>query len=56
VGAGPGEVTMSVRIAAPGVGPERLRALVEDGCRCSPIPNAVERATPIALRIDIDAG
>ena len=31
----------SVRIAAPGVAPERLRALVEDGCRCSPIPNAV---------------
>ena len=41
---------------APGVAPERLRALVEAGCRCSPIPNAVERATPVALRIDVDAG
>ena len=56
VWAGPNDVTMSVRIAAPGVAPERLRALVEAGCRCSPIPNAVERATPLALRIDVDAG
>ena len=56
VGAGPGEVTMSVRIAAPGVARERLRELVEEGCRCSPIPNAVERATPLALRIAVDAG
>ena len=56
VGAGPSEVTMAVRIAAPGVSAERLRALVEQGCRCSPIPNAVERATPLALRIEVDAG
>ena len=56
VGAGPSDITMSVRIAAPGVAPERLRALVEAGCRCSPIPNAVERATPVELRIDVDAG
>jgi len=56
VHAGPKDVTMSVRIAARGVAPERLRALVEAGCRCSPIPNAVERATPLALRIDVDAG
>ena len=56
VGAGPSDVTMSVRIAAPGVAPERLRALVETGCRCSPVPNAVERATPVELRIDVDAG
>ena len=34
----------------------RLRALVEAGCRCSPIPDLVERATPLALRIDVDAG
>jgi uncharacterized OsmC-like protein len=54
VPAGPSDVRMSVRIAAKGVAPERLRALVEEGCRCSPIPNAVERATPLALDIDID--
>jgi len=53
--AGPSDLAMSVRIAARGVAPERLRALVEAGCRCSPIPNAVERATPLALRIDVDA-
>jgi len=56
VGAGPSDVTISVRIAAPGLAAERLRALVEAGCRCSPIPNAVERATPLVLRIDVDAG
>jgi uncharacterized OsmC-like protein len=54
--AGPSEVTMSVRIAAPSVSSERLRALVEAGCRCSPVPDLVERATPLALRIDVDAG
>jgi len=54
--AGPRDVTMSVRIAARSVAPERLRVLVETGCRCSPIPNAVERATPLALRIDVDLG
>ena len=53
--AGPSDVAMAVRIAAPGVPHERLRALVEQGCRCSPIPNAVERTTPIALHIEVDA-
>jgi len=47
---------MSVRIAAPGVAAERLHALVEAACRCAPIPHAVERATPLALRIDVVAG
>jgi uncharacterized OsmC-like protein len=56
VAAGPHEITMSVRIAAPDVASERLRAVVEAGCRCSPIPDLVERATPLALRIDVDAG
>lgn len=54
VAAGPSDVRMSVRIAAAGVAPERLRALVEEGCRCSPIPNAVQQATPVALQIDVD--
>jgi uncharacterized OsmC-like protein len=56
VAAGPREITMSVRIAAPAVAAERLRALVEAGCRSSPIPDLVERATPLVLRIDVDAG
>lgn len=55
VSAGPGDMRMSVRIAAAGVAAERLRALVEDGCRCSPIPTAVRQATPIELQVDVDA-
>ena len=55
VAAGPSAVALAVRIAAPGVAADRLRALVEHGCRCSPIPNAVERRTPLALSIDVDA-
>jgi hypothetical protein len=55
VRAGPVDVQLHVRICAHGVSPERLRALVEDGCRCSPVPNAVHHAVPVALRIDVDA-
>ena len=54
VSAAPGDLRLHVRIAADGVGPERLRALVERGVRCSPIPSAVQLALPIALAIDID--
>jgi hypothetical protein len=43
-----------VRIAARGVAPERLRALVEEGLRRSPIPNAVQAESPIALHIDVE--
>jgi uncharacterized OsmC-like protein len=56
VPAGPCDMQLHVRIAAAGVDPARLRALVEDGCRCSPIPNAVTSAVPVDLRIDVDAG
>jgi uncharacterized OsmC-like protein len=56
VPAGPCDVQLHVRIAAEGVDPARLRALVEDGFRCSPIPNAVVNAVPVDLRIDVDAG
>jgi uncharacterized OsmC-like protein len=51
--AGPCDMQLEVRIAAPGVSPERLRTLVENGYRCSPIPNAVRNAVPVALRIDV---
>lgn len=54
VQAGPRDVQLLVRISAPGVAPERLRALVEDGLCHSPIPNAVQSATPLALHIDVD--
>jgi uncharacterized OsmC-like protein len=54
--AGPLDVQLLVRISAHGVAAERLRALVEDGYRCSPIPNAVRNAVPVALRIAVDTG
>lgn len=56
VPAGPSELQLQVRISAQGVEPARLRALVEAGCRRSPIPNAVVNAVPMALRIDVGAG
>jgi uncharacterized OsmC-like protein len=55
VPAGPSDMQMSVRIGASGVAPERLRSLVEAGCRCSPVPNAVRQATPLALHVDVEA-
>lgn len=51
--AGPGDVTLVVRIAATGVDAPRLRALVEAGLARSPVPNAVSRATPYALHIEV---
>lgn len=53
---GPSDLRLQVRISANGVEPARLRALVEEGCRRSPIPNAVLKAVPMALRIDVDGG
>jgi uncharacterized OsmC-like protein len=52
--AGPCEVQMHVRIAAPGVSPQRLRTLVEESQRCSPVPTAVQNALPVALVIDVE--
>lgn len=54
VRAAPTDVQLHVRISAKDVAPERLRALVEDGYRCSPIPGAIGSALPVAVRIDID--
>lgn len=53
---GPGDVTLQVRIAADGVAPERLRALVEAALRQSPIPSAVRQATPLALQVEVGGG
>ena len=54
VNAGPRDVELVVRIAAVGVQPERLRALVQESYRCSPISNAVASGVPVELSIDID--
>lgn len=55
VDAGPRDMELIVRISAPGVAPERLRTLVEESHGCSPVSNALRRAVPVSLRIDIDA-
>lgn len=53
--AGPQDFQLSVRIAANGASPDQLRALVEDGVGCSPIPNAVQTATPLPLHVEIES-
>jgi uncharacterized OsmC-like protein len=55
VGAGPSEIQIRVRICAAGVPAQRLRLLVEESNRCSPISCAARDAVPIALRIEVDA-
>ena len=47
---------LSVRISAPGVAPERLRALVEEGLRRSTIFNVLPKETPATVDIDVVAG
>jgi uncharacterized OsmC-like protein len=53
VNAGPLEMQLSVRIAAPGIAPQRLRALVEESHRCSPMSAAVQLPVPVSLRIEV---
>lgn len=53
--AGPRDVQLFVRIAAPGVAPERLRALVEESQRCSPVPVAMQQEVPVALHVEVVA-
>jgi uncharacterized OsmC-like protein len=55
VGAGPRDVRLLVRISAPGVSEERLRALVEDCNRCSPVSAALRDAVPIDLQIEANS-
>ena len=54
VPAGPRDLMLDVRIAAPGVPPERVRALVERGLRCSAIAELARVETPIALRVLVE--
>ena len=56
IDAGPLAVTLCVRIAAPGVSAERLRALVEAAHDASPVACAAQRAVPVALRVDVEPG
>ena len=56
VRAGPLDVQVLVRIAAAGVSPQRLRTLIEDSNRCSPMSAALRDVVPMALRIEVDGG
>lgn len=51
--AAPRDLTLHVRISAQGASADRLRALVRESQRCAPVPNAVENALPVALRIEV---
>lgn len=55
VDAGPRDVELLVRLAAEGATQESLHKLVEASQRCSPIPRALVRATPIGLRVEVMA-
>ena len=54
VPAGPLSMDLHVRIGAPGVPAERLRALVASTTGCSPVTCAVEEPLPVALHVDVD--
>jgi uncharacterized OsmC-like protein len=53
--AGPRDVQLIVRISALGVSAERLRSLVEESNRCSPVSAALRDAVPATLRIEVDS-
>lgn len=52
VSAAPVEVTLEVRITAPGVPRDRLLALVEQANLCSPVASALRQALPIKLCVE----
>jgi uncharacterized OsmC-like protein len=54
VGAGFATLGLDVRIAAPGVPAERLRALVVEGARRSPVYATLARAAPPVLTVDVE--
>jgi hypothetical protein len=51
---GPTDVALHVRIAARDVTQDRLRALVADVYRRSPVPCAVVNPVPVDLVVDVD--
>jgi uncharacterized OsmC-like protein len=54
--AGPCDVQLLVRIAAPGISPERLRILIEQSNRCSPVSAALRATVPMTLCIEVEDG
>jgi len=55
VPAQPLSVALEVRIAAPGVSAERLRALVESSAGCSPVTCVIQQPLPVALSVEVAA-
>lgn len=53
IGAGPQDLRLHVTIAARGVPAGKLRELVEESHRCSPVPCAIQEQTPIELLIEV---
>jgi uncharacterized OsmC-like protein len=52
--AGPCEVRLTVRISAPDVPRERVRTLIDESHRCSPVSAALGNMVPIILQIEIE--
>lgn len=50
----PRDMRLDVRIAASQASPERLRALVKEGVRRSPVHAAMPGVTPLALHVNVD--
>ena len=50
---GPRDLCLQVRIAARGVAPQRLHALVQESNRCSPVLFALQDAHSIAVQIEV---
>lgn len=53
IAAGPQDMQLHVTIAAHGVPAAKLRALVEESHRCSPVPCAIQEQTPVGLHIEV---
>ena len=53
VSAGPRDVQLLVRISAAGVSAMRLRELVKDSDRCSPVSTALRDEVSVALRVEV---
>ena len=54
VNVGPSEIQLRVRLSARGVSDDRLRSLVDEGHRCSPVPAAVQHANPVVVHVEVD--
>ena len=52
--AGPRDLRLEVRISASAVPAQRLRAIIDESYRCSPVSAALVSAVPVVLHVEID--